>query len=183
MTARNACAFILCSLALSSGCAAPHAGPVPVEGVTGVKNLKKDGQIYVAGTPTADGLDQLKARGVTTVIDLRGPDEIKPEEVDAARARGMTYVNIPMKSNEMTRDQLDAFMETMREHAGEPVLVHCAGGSRAGGMYGAYLGKSGQCPVDEAVRRAKAAGLKNPELEEDLSQVLTDDRATRTPVQ
>ncbi|RIK62166.1 MAG: hypothetical protein DCC65_17885 [Planctomycetota bacterium] len=179
MVAQTARVLILISFAMFARCAGPHGGPVPVEGVSGVKNLKRDGQIYVAGTPTSEGLDQLKDRGVMTVIDLRRQDEIKPEEVQAARDRGMTYVNIPMKSDEMTREQLDAFMEIMRAHSGEPVLVHCAGGSRAGGMYGAYLGKSGQCPADEALRRAKEAGLRNPELEKDLSQALNEEDAVK----
>lgn len=157
---------------LQSGCAQQGGGPAKVTDVSGVKNLSRDGRVYVAGTPTAEGLDQLKQRGVKTVIDLRMPQEVKPEEVQAAKDRGMTYVSIPMQSDKLTDEQMNTFMDAMRQTGDEPVLVHCAGASRAGAMYGLYLGKSGQCPAEEAVRRAKAAGLKNEKLEGDVKNAL-----------
>ncbi len=158
-------------LVLGFGCSSPE-GPVEVADVNGVKNLNQDGRIYIAGTPSPDGLDELKSRGVKTVIDLRRPEELSGGEAEAARQRGITYFHLPMQSDQVTEEQAARFMKIMRENESEPVLLHCAGGNRAGAMYGLYLGASGQCPLDEAIKRAKAAGLRNEKLEKDVEQAL-----------
>jgi len=160
-------------VAFLAGCA-QSAGPKQVTEVSGVKNLSRDGRIYVAGAPTPEGLRQLKQRGVTTVIDLRTETEAGTQEAQAAQAEGLNYIHIPMASDKLTEQQIDAFMEAMQTSDGDPVLVHCASGNRAGAMYGLYLGKSGQCPASEALRRAKAAGLKNEKLETDVAEALDD---------
>lgn len=156
----------LAGVLLSSGCA--RKGPAAVSDVSGVKNLSCDGDIYIAGTPTPEGLAALKARGVRTVIDLRQPQEGTAEEAAAANALGLRYINIPMKSDVMTEAQAGALMEAMNQAGDEPVLLHCAGASRAGAAYGLYLGKSGTCPTKEAIDRAKAAGMRNEKLKADL---------------
>lgn len=152
------------------GCAAE--GPVPVRDVAGVRNLSRDGHIYIAGTPTPDSLDHLKARGVTTIIDFRKPEEGTEQEAAEARRRGLNYVNIPMNSDQMTPEQARQLLDAMSRHKDEGVLMHCAGASRAGAMYGLYLGAGGQCSIDEAVRRAEAAGLRNDKLKKDLEENL-----------
>lgn len=172
------CMIAVCLVGIQSlgfGCGQPAAGPIKVNEVSGVKNLSQDGRLYVAGAPSNDGLEGLQDRGVKTVIDLRGSDEVSPADAQAARDRGMTYVHIPMKSDELTEEQIEEFLRAMREGEDDPVLIHCAGGNRAGAMYGLYLGKSGQCSAEEALRRARAAGLKNAKLEGDVVRAMRED--------
>ncbi|GMU32627.1 MAG: protein tyrosine phosphatase family protein [Planctomycetia bacterium] len=158
------------AIGLMAGCS--QTGPERVADVQGVKNLSRDGDIYIAGTPTPEGLEGLKQRGVKTVIDLRQPKEGTADEEAAARALGLRYINIPMESDKLTDAQASAVLEAMEQAGGEPVLMHCSGGNRAGAAYGLYLGKTGKCPTAEAIDRARAAGMKNPKIESDMTREL-----------
>jgi len=161
-----------CIVAISMIAGCSQAGPKRVADVEGVKNLCRDGNIYIAGTPTPEGLEELKRRGVKTVIDLRQPKEGTAEEEAAARALGLRYINIPMESDKLTKVQASELLNAMEQAGGEPVLMHCAGASRAGAAYGLYLGKTDKCPTAEAIDRARAAGMKNPKLEADMTREL-----------
>lgn len=169
---RLVCVFPLMGVLPGSGCA--QDGPSPVSDVSGVKNLSRDGDIYVAGTPTPEGLEALKARGVKTIIDLRQPQEGTAEESEAANALDLRYINIPMRSDELTEAQANALMDAMNQAGDEPVLLHCAGASRAGAAYGLFLGRSGKCAPDDAVQKARAAGMRNEKLKTDLESRLTE---------
>lgn len=159
----------------SSGC----ANPAPQEPAADVKNLVHQDRYYIAGTPTEAGLQRMSREGVKTVIDLRTDAEITGDEDKRARELGMKYFRVPMKSNTMTNDQANAFLEAMELAGNEPVMIHCAGGSRAGAMYGLYLGARGACSAEEAVRRAREAGLKNEQLGSDVRNYLQDAAARR----
>ena len=159
------------SLASTAGCGMSSKGPAPVE-VVGVRNLVQDGCLYVSGASSAEGLKELKARGVRTVIDLRLEDQVSPEEPEAVRKEGLTYVHLPMKSAGMTDDQAAHFLKTISQHAAEPVLIHCRTGNRSAAMYGLYIGSLGQCSVDEAITRARKAGMKNETLAQDVRRYL-----------
>jgi uncharacterized protein (TIGR01244 family) len=139
---------------------------------TEVKNLHRDGRFYIAGAPTRRGLEDLKAEGVRMVIDLRQPAEGTDAEASIARELGMAYTNIPMKSDTLTDEQAERILLAMKSAGDGPVLIHCAAGNRAGAAYGLFLGAGGSCPADEAIERAKRAGMKNPTLTEALRQRL-----------
>ena len=163
-TIKRASAILALALA---GCTQPADGPVAIS-TDKVKNLKQDGPVFVAGAPTPEGLDEIRDRGVTTIIDLRRPEEGTFDEEAAARARGLRYIRLPMPTDQLAPQQADAFIDALRSHEQEKVLIHCAGGSRAAAMYGLYLGAEKNCPATEALRRAQQAGLKNDKLAEDL---------------
>lgn len=154
-------AFVgLVAVALAA-CHQPN--PQPVE-IAGVKNAVQDDRVYIAGAPTEAGLREMKSRGVTTVIDLRGEQEGASQERAYAESMGLSYIHIPMKSDQMTPEQARAVVEGFEKHKGERILLHCAGGNRAGAAYGAYLGVSGKCSAEEALRAAEKAGMKNEGL-------------------
>lgn len=173
---------ILCSAAVLLvaliGCGPKPAGPVTVETTT-IKNLKQDGDFYVGGAPTPEGLDDMKARGVTTIVDLCQANEATFDEEAAARARGLRYIHLPMTSDLLTTQQADQFIDSLRAHDNEKVLIHCAGGNRAAAMYGLYLGAEKKCPADEAIRRAKQAGLKSEKLAEQVHREVEQRRELR----
>lgn len=144
-----------------TACHQPNPQPV---GIAGVKNVTRDGNVYIAGAPTDEGLREMKSRGVTTVIDLRGEQEGTAAERAAAESLGLHYIHIPMKSDQMTPEQAKAVVDGFEKHRGEKILLHCAGGNRAGAAYGAYLGATGRCNVEDAIRAAEKAGMKNEGL-------------------
>jgi uncharacterized protein (TIGR01244 family) len=158
--------------------AAGCANPVPPDQNADVKNLVHEDRFFIAGTPTEAGLRRMAREGVKTVIDLRREDEPIGDEAKLAEALGMRYFHIPLKSDAMSFAQANQFLEAMELAGNESVLIHCAGGSRAGAMYGLYLGARGICSPDEAVRRAKQAGLRNERLGSDVRGYL-DDAAMR----
>lgn len=153
------------------GCSRKTADPVAIQTME-VKNLKQDGRFYVGGAPTLQGLDDVKSLGVTTIIDLRQPNEDPLNEPVAARTKGFHYIRLPMSGDRLSADQAERFMEAMHQHDGEKVLIHCAGGNRAAAMYGLYLGASGACPTREALERAKKAGLTNQTLSDQVRREL-----------
>lgn len=162
-------------LPLSTGCAQPK----PQEPAADVKNLVHQDRYYIAGTPTEAGLRRMAREGVKTVIDLRRDDEPLADENKLAESLGMKYFRVPMQSDRMTPDQANAFLEAMELAGNEPVMIHCAGGSRAGAMFGLFLGARGACSAEEAVRRAREAGLKNEQLGSDVRNYLQDAAARR----
>lgn len=138
-------------------------GPVPEAGLA-VKNLQRDGHILIGGEVAPAGLEDLYRAGVRTIIDVRNEPGPMAAEAERARPLGMNYVAVPMVSNAMTAEQARAILEAMSRHKKGDVLIHCGSGNRAAGAYGLYLGATGQCPVQEALERAKTAGLRNDEL-------------------
>jgi len=139
---------------------------------TGVKNLSRAGKVYIAGAPTADGLKALKAKGVTTLIDLRQEKQTSHEDATAAKAAGVERIHLPMESTGVTDAQAKAFLEVMHKHKGETVLIHCGSANRAGAMYGLHLGATGACSVEDAIRHAKATGMRNEGLANDVRTYL-----------
>lgn len=156
------------------GCQSAPPTPGAIE-IAGVRNLAQAGDVYIAGRPDADGLASLKARGVATVIDLRQDGEVGQGDLDAAEQAGLVRVHLPMTSSGITDEQAEAFLDAMKKHAGQPILIHCGGANRAGAMYGLYLGATGKCSPEEAVARAKQAGMRSEKLASDLKRLLSAD--------
>jgi uncharacterized protein (TIGR01244 family) len=152
-------------------CAINKSGPVPVD-VGGVTNLSRDGNIYISGTATPDGLADLAAMGVLTVLDLRGDDQVPAGDPAMIAGLGMDYVPLPMSSSEMTDAQAEAFLDAMAVNGGDPVLIYCRSANRAGTMYGLYMGMTNPCSVEDAVQLARQAGMTSAGLESDLRRYL-----------
>lgn len=162
-------AVALCLTGL--GCGAPDEGPTSLQ-VDGVPNLSRDKSMYVSGCPTSDGLEALKARGVKTVIDLRLDKELSDEYPEFVKSLGMNYIHLPMSSNGMTEEQANAYLDAIRRYGDHPILDHCGSANRAGAMHGLYLATERGLSVEEAVSRARRAGMRNEFLERDLRNIL-----------
>ncbi len=154
------------------GCQSTPPTPGAIE-IAGVRNLAQAGDVYIAGRPDAEGLATLEARGVVTVIDLRQDGEVGQSDLDAVERAGLARVHLPMASSGITDEQAETFLEVMKKHDGRPVLIHCGGGNRAGAMYGLYLGATGKCTPEEAITRAKQAGMRSEGLASDLKRHLS----------
>ena len=103
--------------------------------------------LYRGGEPTAKGMEQLKEKGVSTIIDLRAKTEQEIAEAKIAKQLGFKYINMPMTSEAPTKAQVDkllAAIDDAKKHyqKGEQnpaVFVHCAHGSdRTGCMIGIW---------------------------------------------
>jgi protein tyrosine/serine phosphatase len=103
--------------------------------------------LYRGGEPSEEGLRQLKAMGVGTLIDLRAPSEMMVNEKQIATRLGLNYINLIMDSHAPTKKQVDRLLheiDTAKEanesgRKNQAVFVHCAHGSdRTGCMVGIW---------------------------------------------
>jgi len=119
--------------------------------------------LFIAGQPTERALREMKALGVTTVINLRSPEEmgrIGFDEPALIAELGMKYVYIPMRGTEAlpySPAGLRAFAEAMKAANGK-VLLHCTIAWRASHLWGAYLIEQG-VPVAQVLEHTRAINL------------------------
>ena len=116
--------------------------------------------LYTAGQPSAQQLRQAAANGVTTVIDLRAPQEDRGyDEQAAAEKLGLRYVRLPINGagdiNEANARTLDRLL---KQDAGT-TLLHCASGNRAGALLALARARIDGASGEDALQFGRAAGL------------------------
>ncbi|MER2023534.1 MAG: sulfur transferase domain-containing protein [Stenotrophomonas sp.] len=132
-------------------------------------------ELYTAGQPSAAELQQAAAAGITTVIDLRQPDEARGfDETAAAERLGLRYVRIPVAGAAGLTDANAQALRTALAQSQGPVLLHCASGNRAGALLALLEARNG-ASVDEALTLGRAAGMTS--LEAPTRALLEQDAA------
>ena len=121
--------------------------------------------LFIAGQPSERALRDMKARGVTTIINLRMPQEMERIGFDEAKLiaeLGMKYVHIPMRGgngeNAYSPETLRKVAEAMKAADGK-VLLHCTIAWRASHIWAAYLIQEHGIPDAEALAHARAINL------------------------
>jgi protein tyrosine phosphatase (PTP) superfamily phosphohydrolase (DUF442 family) len=102
-----------------------------------IKNFGQMEENYFrGGQPKKGQYGQLKALGVTTVIDLRNDPE--DYEKPAVEALGMRYINIPMDDAEYpSQATIARFLKEINDPTNGTMYVHCKGGKHRAGVTGA----------------------------------------------
>jgi uncharacterized protein (TIGR01244 family) len=119
--------------------------------------------VFIAGQPTERALRDMKAKGVTTVVNLRTPPEMARigfDEEKLISELGMTYVYLPVRGDGQfpySPETLKKFTEVMQSAQGK-VLLHCTVAWRASHLWGAYLIQQG-VPEASALTHARAINL------------------------
>jgi uncharacterized protein (TIGR01244 family) len=120
---------------------------------------------FIAGQPTEAALHEMKKRGVTTVINLRMPQEMERIGFDEAKLvgdLGMKYVHIPMRGGDgeqaYSPQTLRKFADAMKTADGK-VLLHCTVAWRASHIWAAYLIQERGVPDADALAHARAINL------------------------
>ena len=121
--------------------------------------------VFIGGQPTERGLRDMRAQGVTTVVNLRTPEEmrrdVKFDEAALVAQLGMKYVYLPVRGNEeypFTPETVAKFTAALRNADGK-VLLHCTVGWRASHLWAAYLIRERGISVDGALANARAINL------------------------
>ena len=120
--------------------------------------------MFIGGQPTERALRELRAKGVTTVVNLRMPEEMARVSFDEAalvKELGMNYVHIPMRGtpeNPYGPRQLDTFATAMSSADGK-LLLHCTVAWRASHLWAAYLIRERKMPVETALSQTRAINL------------------------
>ena len=119
----------------------------------GIENLiRVDAGLYCGGEPHgAAAFDALQALGVRTLLSVDG---MKPD-VEAARARGMEYVHIPVGYDGIHASAAERLAAVVRTRPG-PVYVHCHHGKHRGPAAAAI---AWQCSTNAPASAADASGL------------------------
>lgn len=97
-------------------------------------------RLITSGQPQAAALGLLAKQGFGAVIYLAPstvPDAVA-NEAEIVQAQGMQYVNIPIKFNNPTAADFDAFIAAMAQLQDRKVLVHCQVNMRASSMVFLY---------------------------------------------
>lgn len=142
--------LVLFSMAVSLGCSARHKQTPAVSGpafaekiyVPGVAGFHKVNDfLYRGAQPKDNGVEQLKALGIDTIIDLRGELHglIEKERQDA-ESMGMRFINLPGSGWATANDeQIAQFFSLVRERPRRKIFLHCwLGGDRSGMFIAAY---------------------------------------------
>ncbi|HEY2904666.1 MAG TPA: sulfur transferase domain-containing protein, partial [Vicinamibacterales bacterium] len=120
--------------------------------------------LFIGGQPTEKALRELRAKGVTTVVNLRMPEEMAHvgfDEAALAKELGMKYVHLPMRGtteNPYGPKQLDAFAEALAAADGK-VLLHCTIAWRASHLWAAYLIRERHMPVATVLAQTRRINL------------------------
>jgi uncharacterized protein (TIGR01244 family) len=145
-------------------------GPVPEPVNLDTKGLFQDkfvsigDDMFIGGQPTEKALRELRAKGVTTVVNLRMPEEMARVGFDEAalvKELGMKYVHIPMRGtpeNPYGPKQLDAFAAALASADGK-VLLHCTIAWRASHLWAAYLIRERHMPVATVLSQTRRINL------------------------
>jgi len=121
--------------------------------------------IFVGGQPTERALRDMREQGVTTVVNLRTPQEmtrsVKFDESALVAQLGMKYVYLPVGGGAeypYSTETVTKFSQAVRETKGK-VLLHCTVGWRASHLWAAYLIGERGVPVEDALANARAINL------------------------
>lgn len=132
-------------------------------------------QLYSAGQPSAAQLQQAAAAGISTVIDLRQPDEDRGfDETAAAERLGLRYVRIPVAGAAgLDAANVRALRSALAQSNG-PVLLHCASSNRAGALLALLQAQDG-ASIEQALEFGRRAGMRS--LEAPTRALLEQDAA------
>jgi uncharacterized protein (TIGR01244 family) len=137
--------------------------------MTYVKKVNND--LSIAGQISSEELKQLAIGGFKSVLNLRSPDEngFFHDEKQEAQIVGLEYVNIPLNSQEPNKELTT---QTILEiyNLPKPILIHCAGGARAGGIALITDAIQAGYTYEQIVQKANELGinLKQPHLQQFL---------------
>jgi uncharacterized protein (TIGR01244 family) len=125
------------------------------------RHVALDQHRHVSGQPTPAAIAELKASGITTVIDLR-PDAETPDLDEKAETEkaGLKYLALPIAgAADLTPANVTRFDQLLKQTATDNVLIHCASGNRVGAMLALQArwlqGKS----AEESLAIGQAAGM------------------------
>jgi uncharacterized protein (TIGR01244 family) len=163
---------IVAALAFSgSESLAQQAGSIPAPVLLDTTGLFQDryarvgDNMFIGGQPTERALRELRASGVTVVVNLRMPQEmersVRFDEEALVKSLGMTYVHIPMRGTTeapYSPAAVTTFAEAMQKATGK-VLLHCTVAWRASHLWAAYLIREKGVPENEALEHARTINL------------------------
>ncbi|RYG71085.1 phosphatase [bacterium] len=121
---------------------------------------KIDDKITIGGRPDAAELENLKARGFRTIINLLTEDEPNyGHEEQQVEDLGLDYSAVPVSPDLLDDLAVNRFSQAILSSDG-PVAVHCKSGGRAGVMTLLHLAVSHGWSLEKTLEKAEEIGAK-----------------------
>lgn len=130
------------------------AQPIKAKGVPNL--FKVSESLYRSAQPTAEGMRELKERGIVTVVNLRSFHSDRDEIGNT----GLAYEHIYMKAWHPERKEVVRFLQIVTDPKRTPVLVHCQqGADRTGTMVALYRIAVQGWSKEQAIREMTKGGF------------------------
>lgn len=122
---------------------------------------KVNDQLYRGAQPGQGGMKEIAARGIKTVINLRGEDDRTRDEETEAGAAGLRYFSVPLPGFRRPKDeQVERILTLIGDSQNWPVFVHCRHGEdRTGIIIAAYRISQDGWSAEQAKKEAKRHGM------------------------
>lgn len=134
---------------------------VPAEAGTPLHQVSD--RLYTAGQPAPAQWADIRAAGVTTVINLRPAQEMAGRnEAAEVAAAGLEYHQLDVAGPQDISRAKAAQVQAWISDAPGPVLLHCASGNRAGALL-ALIAASDGMPAEDAVELGRLGGMTSME--------------------
>ncbi len=141
------------------------AKPMQMEGLPNFHKVSD--MLYRSAQPSAEGLKNLKAMGIETVINLRSFHSDRDEIGDT----GLAHEHIRMKAWHAEEEDTVKFLQIVTNPKRSPVLVHCQhGADRTGTMCALYRVAVQGWSKEEALKEMMQGGFGFHGIWENLVQ-------------
>ncbi|MBU4304280.1 MAG: tyrosine-protein phosphatase [Candidatus Omnitrophica bacterium] len=137
-----------------------------------------DIRLYRGAAPSPQGFEQLRSRGIKTIISFKNNEEHSPEEKDISAGLGMKFHHLPLSLYEKPADEtVLKFLEIVLNKDNRPVFLYCANGKdRTGAMIAMYRVVACGLTIKQGYKEAKKYGFwpyygNTPELKDFIHQL------------
>jgi protein tyrosine phosphatase (PTP) superfamily phosphohydrolase (DUF442 family) len=139
---------------------------------SGLPNLHKvSDDLYRGAQPAAQGIRQLQALGIRTIINLRSSDTDR----DLLPVPGIAYEHIPMTAWWPNDDDVVQFLRVVTDESRLPAFVHCRrGADRTGMMVAIYRISVQGWEKEEAIAEMTRGGFRFNSGWQNLVQFIRD---------
>lgn len=157
--------LVFSTLAIAQAAALPAQSAAP----PAIRNfLQVTPDFCTGGQPRLEHFQELRARGVKAVLNLRTPGEHRAdEEKTAVESAGLRYYNIPVNYREPSEADVEAFLRITDDPANRPMFIHCTAAIRVGAFWAIRRVVRDGLTLEAALEEARKVGLVNaPHLDE-----------------
>lgn len=140
--------------------------------VKGAPNLHKvSDNVYRSAQPSAEGMQNLKALGIKTIVNLRTFNSDK-EEIGKT---GLAYEHIYFKTWHPEKEDMIKFLKIAQDPKNSPILVYCQhGADRTGTMMALYRIAAQGWSKDDAIAEMKNGGYGFHSVWKNLPQFIEE---------
>jgi len=172
--------FILGSYSLQAEESHPHTHhdqTIHIEKLSPLGNLEvisRFHNIHMSGQPDIKTLASLKKQNFSTVINIRGPEEMEFDEKSLVEKNGLTYHIIPLldKDGEIQDSAVTEILKKVKSIKDGKILLHCSSSNRVATWLASHFYRDHKMPLDEVIAYAKQAGMSKKSSEDMLRRYL-----------